>query len=78
MINATAEDADGNPATLFIKYLNSGTNGSTLKLQYNNGGWSGGPALVYLKIYTGYGADGSGDGSQIYWVVTELFNGSAE
>ena len=29
VINATAEDADGNPATLFIKYLNSGTNGST-------------------------------------------------
>ena len=29
VINATAEDIDGNPATLFIKYLNSGTDGET-------------------------------------------------
>jgi len=29
VINATAEDEDGNPATLFIKYLNSGTDGAT-------------------------------------------------
>ena len=68
----------GPDASSWFSVANSGTNGSTLKLQYNGGGWSGGPALVHLKIYTGYGADGSGDGIQIYWVVTELFNGSAE
>lgn len=71
----------GQSVTSWFSTSNTGTLGQKLSLTYNNGTWSGGPAMIHIKVYTAYAADNEAvndDGKHIYWVLTENFSGGAE
>jgi hypothetical protein len=77
----TSDVTAGQSVTSWFSTSNTGTLGQKLSLTYNSGGWSGGPAMVHIKVYTAYAADDEAvndDGKHIYWVLTENFSGGAE
>lgn len=77
----TSNVTAGQSVTSWFSTSNTGTLGQKLSLTYNSGVWSGGPAMVHIKIYTAYAGDDESindDGKHIYWVLTENFSGGAE